>query len=823
MAQYQVSGVLTNEKSQEPLPFANVVSENGTGTITNRDGYFTIKQKDSIKTLTFSYIGYTTKTVHITPKQTYLNVALLENVQNLKEITVSAIDSSALKIIQQTIANKKYNNPEKALESFKFQSYCKLLVTANPDSISSTIDTVYTIKDGKKNLAYIDSSDYDLKQRLEKSHLYITEKISEFKFNQSKGKRENVLANRMAGFDQPIYQVMAIQMQSFSFYDDIYTIFGTPYTGPISNNAPKEYKYKILDTLSTNNHSCYVVYYKPKAQDDIAGLQGVLYIDTQTFAIQKGIAQLKGSINVNAKQTFTYLPKENIWFPEKKELIVKKGETDQAVSLFGRRITINDDGFKNDSTVVRTDNKDDSEAIQMILKEQNSNISINTPVEIKGRGLEIAYDDNAFNRNETFWNTYRTDSLTARGTETYRYIDSLGKANDFKNKINFFLKITNGYLPTKYIDLDLRYLLKYNSYEGFRMGMGATTNKTFSTKYKIHGYSVYGTKDKKAKYSIGADARLHKFTNTWVGFMYTDDLVETGNHNFITDGRAFYVFQPRLFNIETFQRSQSLNVNIAHNITSKARIKVQLEKSNIDPTYAYSYINKGETFHEFTTTEATAALSYQPFSRFMLTPDGFSQIERGFPTFTFQVQQGFAGFLNGDFHYTKLNFRAHYELQPLEKGKTTFTFKGGLALGELPITELFHTNPNNPNKASIMRRFSVAGLDNFETMYFNEFYSDKYITMMGRHDFIPFKISRKIKPQLTLFSKFAIGDIDHLEKHRFITSKKMDKGYYESGLELNNVISGFGISAAYRYGPYHLARFDDNISFKFTYTFKLNL
>ncbi|GLB50720.1 DUF5686 family protein [Neptunitalea lumnitzerae] len=822
-AQYQISGIVTDENTNTPLPFANVTTNNGTGTITNRDGEFTISENTPIKELSISYIGYQTSTIAIANQKKFYKITLKENVENLAAVTISATDSVALNIIKEAIANRKQNNPEKALNSFRFLSYSKLLVTANPDSISNTIDTVYQIKNGEKKLVYVDSTDYNLKKRLEKSHLYITEKVSEYKFNKTKGKRENILANRMAGFEEPIYQVLAIQMQSFSFYDDTYTIFGTSYTNPITHSALKEYTYKILDTVP-GSRPAYLVYYKPKRTEDIAGLQGVMYIDTSSFAIQKSVAQLKGSIDVEAKQTFTYLPEQNIWFPKSKTLAIKNGETDQAVSLFGGRIKLEEDEheFPRDSTVIRTDEKDDQAAVQMILKEQNFNIAINKPVTIKGHGLEIAFDDNAFNRDENYWNTYRIDSITPRGLETYRYIDSVGKAEDYKDKINFVLKLTNGYLPTKYIDLDLRYLLKYNAHEGFRLGMGATTNKNFSNVFKIHGYTVYGTRDKKMKFGIGSDVRLHKFTNTWLGLMYIDDLEEIGNHNFITDGRAFYVFQPRLFNIETFHRTKVTQISLSHNITSKMRLKVMLAQNQIDPTYAYTFFNDGQSFQNFTTTELTSAISWQPYSKFMLTPDGFSQIERGYPSFTLQVQQGLSDFLNGDFNYTKFNFRTHYQIQPLESGKSSITLNAGIALGDLPITEVFHVSPNSPNKASIMRRFSVAGIDNFETMYFNEFFSDRYATVMGRHDFLPFKITNKIKPQLALFSKAGWGNMSNREKHDFIEFKTLDKGYFESGLELNNILSGFGLSGAYRYGYYHLPHFDDNISFKFTYNFSLN-
>ena len=71
-----------------------------------------------------------------------------------------------------------------------------------------------------------------------------------------------------------------------------------------------------------------------------------------------------------------------------------------------------------------------------------------------------------------------------------------------------------GYYPIAFFDVNLRYLIKYNNYEGFRLGFGGVTNERLFEKYKLGGYYARGFKDKKSKYSIGGSARLNKKTNT---------------------------------------------------------------------------------------------------------------------------------------------------------------------------------------------------------------------------------------------------------------------------------------------------------------------
>ena len=217
LAQYTVTGTLKNAKNNAPLPFANVVLNASEGTITNRDGEFSISSNKPITQLQFSYIGFTTKTVTLTEKQQFIKVTLEESSENLSEVVITDDAANpAIKIIKQVLAKKPENDPQKKLNSYKFETYSKLLVTGNPDSITSGIDTISKLENGVKKVVFIDSTGYDLKKQLDRSHLFITEKVSENLFTQEKGARENVLATRIAGLKEPIYELLAIELQSFS-------------------------------------------------------------------------------------------------------------------------------------------------------------------------------------------------------------------------------------------------------------------------------------------------------------------------------------------------------------------------------------------------------------------------------------------------------------------------------------------------------------------------------------------------------------------------------------------------------------------------------
>jgi len=134
-AQFQVNGIVKDASTQKPLPFTNIISEDGSSTISDVDGKFSIASKNSITTLTVSYIGYVNKIIPVTNDQLFYKVALLQKTDQLNEVLVSN-ENPALAIIKKAIQNKAENNPQEKLKHFEYKSYTKPIVTTNPESIT---------------------------------------------------------------------------------------------------------------------------------------------------------------------------------------------------------------------------------------------------------------------------------------------------------------------------------------------------------------------------------------------------------------------------------------------------------------------------------------------------------------------------------------------------------------------------------------------------------------------------------------------------------------------------------------------------------------
>lgn len=404
-------------------------------------------------------------------------------------------------------------------------------------------------------------------------------------------------------------------------------------------------------------------------------------------------------------------------------------------------------------------------------------------------------------------------TINTFGQEPTSSQDSTKTEQDSIKKEAFIKHIGNGYFPTRYFDFDLRYLIKFNQYEGFRTGLGGKTNNAFSNKFRLNTYVVYGFGDQKFKYSFGGGLKLNEKHNTWLNLSYTDDLQETGSTNFLTDGRFFQFFEPRLLNIDLFYRHITTTLLLEHNIQPNLLSKLQFTVSNIHPIHNYIFNVGDDNYSNYEISSSTWALQWHPKKD--------KQSKLVFPRLTLQYTKSFKDVFKSDFNFSKIDFKGLHRFYYGQESYSEIAVTSGLARGKAPLTHLYHAYPNNIRKETIMQRFSVAGLNSFETMFFNEFFSDKFTTIQFKHYLKPFNISEHYKPQMVLISRYAIGDIDNLERHQNVTFNTLEKGYTESGFEINKLLFGFGLSLTYRYGAYHLPSIADNVAFKFTFNITL--
>ncbi|MNK14884.1 hypothetical protein D3C87_330150 [compost metagenome] len=812
-AQTAITGVVKDSKNNEALPFATIIQQNGKSMITDFDGKFVLEHATLHEIFTVSYIGYEDRSFKITPGRYFYSVVLEPKAQILNEVVINAT-SPVNEIIGKAIRRKMINDPQQKLNSFSYKSYEKLVITANPDSISGVLDSIFVYEKAGRLFKKIDSTDYKFKKLIEKRHLYQTEKISEFMYNREQGGlKENILASRMAGFKQPLYELIGLKLQSYSVYTDDIDLIETKYAGPLANNAFAEYNYKILDTVSIDNRNAYMIHFFPKKKKK--KLEGIIYIDSATYGVAKAVFRVSNVLNITSTHFFKYVPDKGIWFPDKKTLKIVKGNNKHDIKIPGLGETIKFDA------VNKKREAEPSDLIYVYLESANFDKKFDIPITIRRPSVAIEINKQAINRPESYWNNFRTDTLDTRSITTYTAMDSIVTKENWEQVIFIGRSVVNGYFPLGPIDIDLQKFIKYNNYEGFRPGLGLITNNKFAETFRLSGYGAYGTKDGQFKYSLGAAVRAGNFTNSWIGASYTNDVSEIASTSFATDKKVFKIYDPRPINISTFYNHQTYQAYIETKILPKTESMWQITRSRIDPKFGYTFNPFGHSYSLFYLTMASVSIQWNPFSDFMQTPIGRIETEKRFPKFAFQYSQSVSNVLNSDFTFGKFDFKAEYEKQYLNGQKTSALIQTGVAIGNTPLTHLYSTSPNNLNKDAILARITFAGKNSFETMYFNEFFSSQYIMAQVKHGIRKFTILDKIKLSPVLVTRAVWGNMRDKSEHEGIAFNTLERGFYESGVELNEIFSGLGLTFFYRYGPYQLPEFDRNMSIKISFVFNL--
>jgi hypothetical protein len=803
-----MQGQIIDYDTTIPIAFAKITYNNKT-IKSDWEGKFSIEIQNDSKPIVFSYKGYYDKNYYLTEGAPFLLIKMITN-DTLKDIEIYS-ENQVNNLIKKVIENKPKNQPEKALNTFEYKNYEYLLVSADPDSISSKIDTIYKKRLFGKTKIKLDSTNYKFKKLVQKQHIYQTEKVNLIQHN-NKGNKETILASRMAGFKKPLYEFLGLNLVSYSLYENSLDILEIPIRNPLSNYGRKLFVFKLIDTLKIQGRTVYRVYFQPKKLKSNK-LRGLLYVDAENFGIAKAFYRIYGIVNINATYTFNYLKDHQIWFPEKRKFIVVKGNNTEDLKVLGGTIKFNSslEGLQ----------KNASDRVYLKLESTPYDIQINKVVAFKTPSIKIDVPESNMIKPDSYWRSIRKDTLDVRKIQTYTNLDSLSVAENIEQKIFLGKKIINGYLPVSIVDVDLRSIIKYNNFEGFRLGIGGTTNNKLSEKYRIGFYGAYGFKDDKLKYGLTPSYLVDKETNTWVSASYLDDLSEIGQIQFATQGRRFKIYDPRPINISTFYNYKSAAAFIESKLIPKTDAYFGLSRSEIQPLFDYNYVVNGNTYTNFNITSALFAIQWNPFSSYMQTATGRIEIEKRVPKLSLQITKSIPNVMGNDFDFSKVDFRIVHEIPFLSGHNTSFILQAGIANGNLPLTHLYSIAPNNLNKETLLKRITFAGKNSFETMYFNEFFSSRYGSFQVRHTFNKVILAYKIKPEFSVVTRMAIGTMDKPEQHIGFSYKTLEKGFIESGVEANQIFKGLGLTFFFRYGPNGLPKLEDNLALKVSYVLDL--
>lgn len=812
---YYVSGKVTDSKTREPLAFVNIVINNSQyGGTTDIDGKFRLRSLQPVQKLHLSYVGYVPLAFPVGNRTENLSIQMTQTEIELKEVDILPGINPAHRIIRNAIDNRDLNDPEK-LSSFSYTSYDKTIFTAETDSsINREFKDTLSKKDGnppvmvtlnmsdtlKKDSAKTDSMNLAITNFLNRQYLFLMENVTKRKFLAPDKNYNQVIATRMSGFKDPIFVFLTTQIQSFSFYKPFITIFQSTYVNPISNGSLGKYFFKIEDTTYSGKDTIFVISFRPRKGTNFDGLKGIISINTNKWAIQNVIAhpaQTTGGIQIRIQQLYELVDGEH-WFPvqlntDVKFMMMQVGKYSAIAKgrSYIRDIVLNP---------------------ELVRREFNH--------------LDVEVEKAATDRPEEYWNQYRVDSLTAKDRKTYHIIDSIGKDAKFDKIAKSLKTILSGRIPYKFIDFDLDRILGYNTYEGLILGLGIHTNDRIAKWFSIGGFYQYSFAISTAKYGGDAGFLINKRNDFTIQGGYFFDLVESGGVKFFDDRNTVISgnFQPLL--VRKLDRVENENLSLTIRARKYFLFNLGISRSFKKSTTTDLATTRGNAVilqDEFQFTDLIAGVKWAYKEKFIQTIDDKISLGTNYPVFWLQYTHGLRNFLDGQFDYNRLDLKIRKTFMIKYLGKLTFQVNAGYVDQPVPACNLYYGNAS-------YRLITLYAPNSFATMRMNEFLSSKYASICLYHDFgyLLFKGKKWFHPEFAIAQNIGFGWLDHPERYQYINLsqkpyKTMDLGFYESGLLINNLVNlklyTIGIGAFYRWGPYSMNNWYDNIAGKLTVIF----
>ncbi|HRH38154.1 MAG TPA: DUF5686 family protein, partial [Flavobacteriales bacterium] len=726
-AQITLQGRVVDDKSTEPLAFVNIALAGARGgTMTDIDGRFSISVPALPAQLRVSYVGYAT-TDRVVESPAFVVIELHRATVELQAVTILPGENPAHRIIKRVYANRRENDGMNE-RAHRYTSYGKTV-------FAPEIDTA--LVNDTARMAALDTSSREAVDFFGKSYMLLIESATKKSFIPPASEKEEVLAMRVSGLKDPSLLALAASTKTFSIYRPQIHINEKSYLSPIGPSSTDRYRFLLEDTLYQGTDTVFVVSYQPRKGRRFDGLKGVLWVNTDGYALQNVIAEpvgADGGTGIKLQQQFSKV--SGVWFP----------------------VQLNTFYYFDQ---VKVDNFKLAGAGRIYLRD----IEVDVPIARKEvRGPELVMDKLATRRDEAFWNGVRKDTLSAKDLNTYHNIDSISKAENVEKKLKWFERLTTGRVPVGPIDFRLDRLLRYNAYEGIRLGAGFSTNDKVTRYASVGGYYAYGFGDQAQKYGGELTLKPKPGIGPELRTFYEYDVVEDGGVGFpgakpnMSSSESY-----RLLYVNRMDRVERYGAEVSWRVNSSLKMWASTERNKRQNLIGYQLAEpagEGVTLLNdgFTTGLVSLGFRFAWRERLVRLPGREMTLPSKWPVLHVLATQAVKGLwsgidgINAERELWRVDALVEKSFKLRMLGTLSARVMAGIADPNAPYSWLY-----NP-RGTYSTRTPLAADNTFQTMRPNEFLVDRYAALHLRHSFRNLLYEgKRFKPVPSLLFNAAIG------------------------------------------------------------------
>ncbi len=789
----KIFGKVTDTKTGEPIPFANIVLKNtSVGTISNLDGKYSIETNTKADSIQCMVVGYKTQTKKIiSGKFQTINFDMQPNVVALNEIVVKTKKKkkTVASMLVDSMRAHRRENDKNSLDYYEYNVYTKVEFDLN--NITDKFRKKKILKPFQFIFDYVDTSTVNGSVYLP---FMLIETHSKFYYRKTPPKKlEIIKASKISGItNESVNQFLGNMYADINVWERYIKLLDKGFISPISFVGKIYYKYFILDSIKRNDTTYFHIGFEPKIKEDYV-FNGDFWIQDKTFALTKLNFQVASHVNLNfvnnlkIEQEFTKV--QNHMMLKREYIVVDFNiveDPKSAMGFFGKKTTI------------------------------YSNIKINQPhpPEFYGSMSDVNVEKDASKKTEAYWDSIRPEKLSEKEKQIYFMVDTIKRLPIFRTYYDIINTVIAGYYVTGPFEWGPYFkMVSFNKIEGARFRMGGRTNDKFSKKIRLQPYLAYGLNDDRIKGGITASYYFNKMPWRVFTLSYKNDLEQLGQGRFATIiGNNLLSSALTRHPIDKLSIVEEYEGEYTHEWTPGISTSFIVNNRKLYPVPGIDfYVNRGneQVYYPYLqTTDLTLNMHLAIKEKFVLGK--FKRISLGskYPTFDFYFTKGIKDLLLSDFSYEKFQVKAKYKvgLYPVGHGRVYVDY--GLVRGTLPFPLL---KIHEGNETYYLDKSA------FNMMNYYEFISDEYFSVTYFHYFDGFFLNKipfikKLKLRTVAWTKFLEGKVspENLQmmpwpsySHYFMVSDKplplFSKNFYsEAGVGIENIFKFISVNFVWR-------------------------
>lgn len=619
-------------------------------------------------------------------------------------------------------------------------------------------------------------------------HILLMESAARRSYQNRYNQKETVVRSKVSGINKPPALSLVSGFEAMSVYEPFLRIGTRKYISPLAGRFTKRYIYFITDSVKVNNEYVYVVKFNPRSLRNKDLLQGFLYVSKSPL----GVVGFHMWPAFDLESTYSLFQECRLlpsgrWYPAQLKTIYNRnrlGSLNVPFQASSKTYIFNHDSLPQGDTT---------------------------------RFSEVIFDFQPSSNleNKEFPIELRQERLSPKDRNTYDFYHNLGSLDAIDGYLTLGQKLMFGRLPLGRVDLVFRKAITVNEVEGLRLGLGLQTTEKLSHIHQGGGYFAYGNKD--FRWKFGGNYQFNLSENQSIGGNFQSDLAEPGIQTFVFNKQQYSSEQLRNIRIPRFDRIRMGELIWSAKPQRNVYTRVALAGGSRQYLYNYRFLPDASYDH-FSISELRWAIRWSPGEQFARYQGEKFSLGNPLPEFWLQGSEGIKGIVGQSFRYTRLEAKAQWTRRILGLGEIGIQTVCGKLWGNVPYPLLFSMRAS-------FKDVSLLTYNSFETMRYNEFVVDRYVNVFISHKFSKMQISNlPFRPYFTLLQNMGWGQINRPELHQGVQIKGLPKGYYESGLFLNDLFvvplvglhMGVGFGAFVRYGPYSLPNQFDNLALKFS-------